>query len=591
MKKLLALLLALFLLFSLTALFAGCEDSGKKKKSSSSSRDEDDEDEDEETEDNSDETDDGEEEETEPSQTLPGEMVLYTVRVNSIAGRAMENVDIYIYNDKELTNLISYSSTDENGCITAELPENVVYYITVANVPGYCVEEFYTFDGTTADIILTTALSNESISNVSLDVGDVMCDFTVTTPDGTDYTLSELLKEKKAVLLSFWFSSCSWCQAEFPFMEQAYQQYREDVEILALNPIGEGDDVIADYPADNGLTISFPMAECPFSWQNSFNITGYPTTIAIDRYGVIVAKEAGAITSLSPFVQLLNVLTADDYEQKFYDNVTQIVPEAEPEYTVHDAALGTGVAANCFTYNGIDNPDRTYARFVPSRSGVYRITSHGENLNGIEAYLLDGNENVLDSYGSDERLFTDEQNVSMVCYLEAGIPYLIHLQFWHPMDAGRIPYDIVYLGESYTMFRRCAEKYFGYDDEMNLTVNGIDVTLADDGFYYQDMGGGRLGSMIYVDFVGNTVMSMPITSDDTYNLIKMGGFKFDNADQTAAVKAYLEDMIQDGPEELIGCVPLTAELAEILQKLMDVYTFEGIADSWRMMCYYYDEIG
>lgn len=84
---------------------------------------------------------------------------------------------------------------------------------------------------------------------------------------------------------------------------------------------------------------------------------------------------------------------------------------------------------------------------------------------------------------------------------------------------------------------------------------------------------------------------MPITSDDTYNLIKMGGFKFDNADQTAAVKAYLEDMIQDGPEELIGCVPLTAELAEILQKLMDVYTFEGIADSWRMMCYYYDEIG
>ena len=63
MKKLLALLLALMMLFSVATVFAGCEDSGKKKSSSSKNDDDEDEDEDEDDEDEDEDKDNEDEDE------------------------------------------------------------------------------------------------------------------------------------------------------------------------------------------------------------------------------------------------------------------------------------------------------------------------------------------------------------------------------------------------------------------------------------------------------------------------------------------------------------------------------------------------
>ena len=47
-------------------------------------------------------------------------------------------------------------------------------------------------------------------------VGDTMDDFTITLTDGTDVTLSELLKTHKAVLINIWATWCGPCREEFP---------------------------------------------------------------------------------------------------------------------------------------------------------------------------------------------------------------------------------------------------------------------------------------------------------------------------------------------------------------------------------------
>ena len=49
----------------------------------------------------------------------------------------------------------------------------------------------------------------------------------------------------------------------------------------------------------------------------------------------------------------------------------------------------------------------------------------------------------------------------------------------------------------------------------------------------------------------------------------------------------------EAPEapELEGCVAVNAELATLLQKLMDKYTFEGVDDSWTKLCFYYQHLG
>ena len=100
------------------------------------------------------------------------------------------------------------------------------------------------------NLLLLFLITNEDLSSAQLKLGDVMYDFSVTTPDGEKITLSKLLQEKKMVLLNFWYTTCSWCVTEFPYMEQAYQQYKDDVAIIGLNPLGETDAAIKAFPAN-----------------------------------------------------------------------------------------------------------------------------------------------------------------------------------------------------------------------------------------------------------------------------------------------------------------------------------------------------
>jgi hypothetical protein len=56
------------------------------------------------------------------------------------------------------------------------------------------------------------------------------------------------------------------------------------------------------------------------------------------------------------------------------------------------------------------------------------------------------------------------------------------------------------------------------------------------------------------------------------------------------MKGYLSK-IATAPAERQGCVAVDARLAEILQLLMDKYTFENVDHSWVKLCYYYDYLG
>ena len=176
-----------------------------------------------------------------------GANTAYTVSVKTAGGMPLEKVAVSVYKDASLSDLQGYGETDANGVTSIELPSGDGYAITLSGAPkGYAVEESYSFDGTAANIVLTSSLIKDgSLGDTTLGLGDVMYDFTVTTPDGTAVTLSEMLAEKKMVLLNFWYTSCSWCVTEFPYMEEAYQQYKDKVGIVAVDPMNETDAAIA----------------------------------------------------------------------------------------------------------------------------------------------------------------------------------------------------------------------------------------------------------------------------------------------------------------------------------------------------------
>ena len=284
-----------------------------------------------------------------------------------------------------------------------------------------------------------------------------------------------------------------------------------------------------------------------------------------------------------------------------------------------------------------------FAKFVPTQSGVYRFTSKSDYQDGIDAWLFDKNGNIVYTYEHDERMYTDSVNCSIVYYMEAGKAYYINMAFWDVYATGTIYYDIEFLGTELWHFRLAAPGYFTYNGDAtgetmyDIISGGIKPVLKDDDFYYDSAD----GSLIYVDFVSlSTVFSHSIVE-----IIGAGGFDFsksetdgeilsylneydfdidktdaylrelwgeeyesnallyqlediyagryhgEGGDCTEEIKAYLDKIDASENVERNGCVAVDKRLAEILQLLMDKYTFKGVENSWLKLCYYYDYLG
>ena len=910
------------------------------------------------------------------TEAVAGETGSYTVSVKSAGGMVLEGVDIYIYADNTLADLKQYGETNADGIASFTMEKSDSYAVVVSGAPkGYEMEASYAFSGNTCSITLTSSvIKGENLAGATLGLGDIMYDFSVVTPQGETVTLSQMLEEKEMVLMNFWYTTCTWCVKEFPYMEEAYQQYSDKIGIIAVNPFEE-DPAIESFQAQYGL--SFPMAKCPSSWSASFGIAGYPTSIIIDRYGVISLIEAGGVTSIRPFINLFEHFSAEDYEQKLFTALSELVTNVKPTYEMdtpenvaaimnsgeipvtyraeegedaefcwpfieaekngerclkasnqeiddsfailymdvelkagqavgfdylassersvdvmhvivndepiyaisgveeeetwkscypwvaledgtyevavcyikdesthegddtvyiknvrildaaevdtatyipryaavtedgfdysyvdivlnekdgyyhvgtedgplllaelmnytqfseestiwdlayngtitldghnyydelvtyfnfasnaslngictvneelaellkivaqvagfdgsenewlkickyfeaygttdgqlvdpikglapfcaHTATQGKNVATNYFYYDRPILPRGQLAEFIPTVSGVYRITSRNESQDGVDGWIFNENREEIYVYEQSERMYNDSDNVSMLYYMEAGTPYYIDIAFWDVYEVGYIYYDIEYVGPTYKLFRTAAPGYFTYDTDAtgeamyHLIAGGIDVVLGDDGFYYEDLGqddkgNQKYGSKVYADFTGITsVFGSPIATVDAYNadgtiqkdaegnnvkikgMIDLGGFDFSRTeddlyilsflnkfdgdveatdahlrelwgadydayaetyqlddvyegkyhgkgeDYTEEMKTYLDDIITSGGEEIKGCVPVTERLAELLQLLLDKYTFENVDHSWTKICYYYQYLG
>ena len=97
-------------------------------------------------------------------------------------------------------------------------------------------------------VMLSSLAVSAFAEETGYDVGDKMEDFTVTTYDGGEFSLYEVLEEKDMVLINIWATWCPPCRMEFPFMEEAYQLYKDDVEIIALScEPSDSDEVLATF--------------------------------------------------------------------------------------------------------------------------------------------------------------------------------------------------------------------------------------------------------------------------------------------------------------------------------------------------------
>ena len=165
---------------------------------------------------------------------------------------------------------------------------------------------------------------------VFYDVGDKMADFTVTTYDGKEVSLYQVLEEKEMVLLNLWATWCGPCGSEFPAMQEAYEKYQDKAEIIAVSVYaGDTDEILAEYAKEKGMT--FCVCTDTAGVGALIDHTYIPTSLVIDRFGTICLKESNAIPDPAVFENLFEIYTAEDYtESVFMPSLLSEKPSAEP---------------------------------------------------------------------------------------------------------------------------------------------------------------------------------------------------------------------------------------------------------------------
>ena len=271
----------------------------------------------------------------------------YSMKVTSLSGKPLKEVDLYIYDG---TNLVKIIKTDDLGNAKTRL-EDKDYSVELANLPsGYFVEkdinlvkgtQEYTFK------VSSSVIEDTAPSGTFYQIGDLVYDFSVNTSDGDTFKLSEAIEEYDAVMINFWYRTCYWCNEEFPFMEEAYQDYKDDIGFIALSHL-DTNAAIDDFKYDNEL--SFPMANDTTQY-GLFGVTGCPTTVIIDRYGLLAFVETGAITSKEGFAEVFDKYIGDNY-----------VPSM-------------GYGENAGGEDGEDDVDRTPKYEMPSSSEIEAVVN------------------------------------------------------------------------------------------------------------------------------------------------------------------------------------------------------------------------
>ena len=572
-----------------------------------------------------------------PDETKPGSSEAkaeYSVTVKSAGGLALSGVNVYIYTDDTLEDLVNYTTTDAAGVAKITLKKNDKYVAVLSGMPeGYKTEACYPLSGTATEITLTSSvIDNTDHSGKSYQLGDVMRDFSVVDSDGNTQKLSELLKTKKMVLINFWYTTCSWCVKEFPYMDAVYQQYKDDVEIVALNHStlsGDSEEGIKNFK-DNFYTdyvgegaeggLSFPMAKDYTNMGPAFNIQGYPTSVLVDRYGVICMIEAGGIVSDAPFVAMFEHFTAENYEQKLFHSLDELMPAEKPNVSMPSSDEIAGV----FNQGEI--------------TVTYRPETEDENAEMYWPFIIsekDGEKVIVPANsGKDGSFSIMYADVTM----KAG--EALAFDYWASCEQGA---DILYMlvdakdiyqisGESdkwNTCFTYVAQKdgtyevAFCYSKDSSDTVGDDTVYLknlrvvkeseinvptyipryaatdrAADGFGYETYitpvfnetdglwhVGDKNGPLLLVDLMKATQFSnLPIYTH-AYN----GQIEIDGVNYYDAIVQYCNYASNSA---IYGLCSVNAELKGLLEKVAQAIGLESDnPNQWLQMCSYYDAYG
>ncbi len=129
--------------------------------------------------------------------------------------------------------------------------------------------------------------------------------YALTALDGTPLSPDAL--RGKVVLINFWATWCLPCRVEMPLLQRMAERHRDaGLVVVGLSVDRGSQESVRDFLRERGVT--YPVAVVGSDVEHAFGgVRGYPTSILVDRTGVVRHVVIGplAAASFEPAVRRL----------------------------------------------------------------------------------------------------------------------------------------------------------------------------------------------------------------------------------------------------------------------------------------------
>lgn len=524
---------------------------------------------------------------------------------------------------KQNGNVVASADTNADGVATISAPQGV-YDISVEEIDlplGYFVERnAYKTDGTLTDfdvVCKSEVIYGDAPSGLAYKIGDIVYDFSFKNTEGKTISLYNELQTKQMALINIWATWCGPCKYEFPFLEEAYQEYSDSVSVLAVSYSDSNAD-IRNYKTANGL--SFDMG-ADSSFASHIITDGIPTTVIVDRYGMITDIHVGSLTSANDFKEIFEKHIGDDYKPSIKvnngengdGNNEEENPIIKPTYSMPSSSdISDAICADGFSTTFSAQPNDEYAwPFIISEDGESIEPSNGGYDNSYAIIKFDINL-------SKDGVFAFDYKAS--CEPDADILYVV------------VNGDILYeLSGTTNEWKTCYAYVALAEGKSNVTLvyqKDSSLTAGDDAVYVKNLRYLTLDQIDEVTYIKRPCVSNPtlvgnkysgyitpvLNSKDNYYhvgnengpLVLLDFFYGTYWDGTVSFyqiivdhpnlstsnyKKVIDEYASYGSNNVYQLTPVTPALLTAVNACLKTITGVEYPEQFLELCYYYDDYG
>jgi thiol-disulfide isomerase/thioredoxin len=168
-------------------------------------------------------------------------------------------------------------------------------------------------------VSMPEALATEGL-DVAAEEGALAPDFLLETMDDSELRLSDL--RGQPVVVNFWATWCKPCRQEMPRFVEASDKYAKDGLVVVAVNMQEGKGIVRPFAEDFGM--DFPIAiDRDGEVGDRYRLLGLPTTVFIDRDGVVRSVYAGPFEEEQNETNVQGAIEDSELERRIAEIVGQ----------------------------------------------------------------------------------------------------------------------------------------------------------------------------------------------------------------------------------------------------------------------------